>query len=135
VTSSELLILAAPSSKTASQALSPQTTILPHVTLIVQNLYCTPPNNFGIWKEYAYYPSYDPDAFVSAEDLYRPHISMIMAKQVIEEGQLEASVYTNKSIALLIDWQNSGSSAKSNIKVNCLIHDIILHSDFKLNQL
>ena len=60
---------------------------------------------------------------------------MIMAKQVIEEGQLEVSVYTNKSIALLIDWQNSGSSAKSNIKVNCLIHDIILHPDFKLDQL
>jgi hypothetical protein len=133
-TSSELLIPAAPSSETAS--LSSQATVLPRVTLIVQNPYCTPPNNFGIWKEYLYRPSYDPDAFVSAEDLYRPHISTIMAKQVEEEqSEASASPYTNKSTALLIDWQSSGSSAKSNNEVNHLIHDIILHPDFQLDQL
>jgi hypothetical protein len=100
---------------------------------LVQNPYCTPPNNFGIWKEYRYRPSYDPDAFVSAEDLYRPHTSTIVANQVQEE-QLEASAYTNKSTALLVDWQNTGSSAKSNTEVNRLVHEVFLHPDFQLDE-
>ena len=57
-----------------------------------------------------------------------------MAKQVQEE-QSEASVYTNKSTALLINWQNSGSPAKSNNEVNRLICEIILHPEFQLDQL
>jgi len=113
--------------------LSPQAPILPRVTLLVQNPYCTPPNNFGIWKEYRYRPLYDPDAFVSAEDLYRPHTSTIVANQVQEE-QLEASAYTNKSTALLVDWQNTGSSAKSNTEVNRLVHEVFLHPDFQLDE-
>jgi len=100
-------ILATP--ETAS--LSTQAPILPRVTLLVRNPYNTPPNNFGIWKEYCYRPSYDPDAFISAEDLYRPHTSTIVAKQVQEE-QLDMSLYTNKSAALMVDWQNTGSAAK-----------------------
>jgi len=44
------------------------------------------------------------------------------------------SLYTNKSTMLMVDWQNTGSAAKSDIKVNRLIHDV-LHSDFQLDQL
>jgi len=109
--------------------LSPQVTALPRVTLIIHNPYCTPSNNFGIWKEYLYRPSYDPDAFVLAEDLYCPHISTIMTKPVQEE-QSEASAYNNQSTALLIDWQNSGSPAKSNNEVNRLVREILLHPEF-----
>ena len=59
-----------------------------------------------------------------------------MAKQDSDqEEQLETSVYTNKSTMLVVDWQNSGSTAKSNYKVDCLIHEVILHPDFQLNQL
>ena len=77
---------------------------------------------------------YDPDAFISAEDLHRPHTSTIMVKQVQKE-QLESSLYTNKSAVLIVDWQNTRSPAKSNVEVNHLIHNIILHPDFQLDQL
>jgi hypothetical protein len=101
---------------------------------LVQNPYSIPSNNFGIWKEYCYHPSYDPDTFISTEDLHHPHTSTIMVKQVQEE-QLESSLYTNKSAALIVDWQNTRSPAKSNVKVNHLVHNVILHPDFQLDQL
>jgi len=73
---------------------------------------------------------------VSGEDLYRPHTSTIMAKQDLDqEEQLETSVYTNKAAALVVDWQNSGSTAKSNYEVDRLVHEVILHPDFQLDQL
>jgi len=131
--SSELSILATP---TQTASLSSQAPILPHVILLVHNLFCTPPNNFGIWKQYLYRPSYDLDAFVSGEDLYRPHTSTIVAKQDQEEQlPVETSVYTNKSTTLVVDWQNSSSPAKSNKEVNRLVHKVILHLDFQLDQL
>jgi hypothetical protein len=48
---------------------------------------------------------------------------------------LESSLYTNKSAALIVDWQNTGSPAKSNVEVNHLVHNVILHPDFQLDQL
>jgi len=59
---------------------------------------------------------------------------MIVAKQVQEE-QLDTSLYTNKSAMLMVDWQNTGSAAKLDIEVNHLIHDVLLHPDFQLDQL
>jgi hypothetical protein len=105
--------------------------------LLVQNPFSTRPNNFGIWKEYLFCPSYNPDACMSAEDLYRPHMSTIIAQQVQEDDSedLEMSVYTNKSAGLVVDWQNTGSSVKSNIKINHLVHKVILHPEFRLNDL
>jgi hypothetical protein len=121
--------VATASSETAN--LSPEPAILPRITLFVQKPFRTLPNNFGIWKEYRRRPSYDPDAFLSAEDLYRPHTSTIVTGQVQEE---EMSVYTNKSAGLLVDWQNTGSSAKSNNEINRLVHEVILHPDFRLDE-
>ena len=73
---------------------------------------------------------------MSAEDLYRPHMSTFIAEQAQEDSKvLQTSVYTNKTAKLVVDWQNTGSSAKSNNKINCLVHDIILHPEFQLNQL
>jgi hypothetical protein len=99
------------------------------MTLIVHNCYQTTPNSFGLWKEYLYQPSYDPDAFISPKDLHRPHTSTIVPD---EEEKLEAtskfgSVYHNKIMELLLDWQNSGSSTKSNEELNQLVHTILLY--------
>ncbi len=44
------------------------------------------------------------------------------------------SAYTNKSAGLIVDWQNTGSSVKSNNKINCLVHKVILHPDFQLDK-
>jgi hypothetical protein len=34
-----------------------------------------------------------------------------------------------------LNWQNSGSSAKSNDKLNCLIKEVLLHPKFKRDKL
>jgi len=45
------------------------------------------------------------------------------------------SVYINKSAGLVVDWQNTRSSVKSINKINCLFHKVILHLEFRLNNL
>jgi hypothetical protein len=128
-----------------SEAAQPAPAI-PHVSLIVRNRFCTAQNSFGLWKEYLYRPSYDPDAFISVEDLYRPHTSTTAATGLVpndeiydsdSKGQhLKDSIhYGNKSVKLLLDWQNTGSSAKSNEEVNRLVHSVLLHPDFQLGVL
>ena len=45
------------------------------------------------------------------------------------------SVYTNKTAGLVVNWQNTGSSVKSNNEINHLVHEVILHPEFQLNNL
>jgi hypothetical protein len=35
----------------------------------------------------------------------------------------------------VIDWQNSGSLAKSNEEINRLVHDVLSHPEFRLDEL
>jgi len=102
------------------------------VSLIVFNWFQTAANNFSLWKDYLYCPSYDPDAIISIEDLYHPHMSAVLPWRVQTE---ETSPYTNKSVELLLNWQNSGSSVKSNDKLNHLIKEVLSHPEFKLHEL
>jgi hypothetical protein len=81
-----------------------------------------------------YRPSYDPDAFLSVEDLYHPHTSTIVPDK--EETHLKpdrSAHYSSKSAELLLDWQNTGSSAKSNEEVNRLVHAVLFHPEFQLD--
>jgi hypothetical protein len=116
----------------------PETAVIPHVLrLIVWNQFQTTPNTFGLWKDYLYHPSQDPDAVIMAEDLYRPGPNTSM-DSTIDLGLHEMEVpspYKNKSIKLVIDWQNSGSSAKSNGKINHLVRNVLCHPDFHLEEL
>jgi hypothetical protein len=100
----------------------------------VRNRFQTPINAFGIWKEYLYRPSYDPDAGISAKDLYHPHPSA-SAISVDDDREEESSGYSSKSVQLLLDWQNTGSSTKSNDEINRLVHDVLFHPDFRLGEL
>jgi hypothetical protein len=114
-----------------------ETAVIPHVLrLIVQNQFRTSPNAFGLWKDYRYRPSQDPDAFILPEDLYRPNTS---ADSTIDPGlqhEMEASSpYKTKSVELVMNWQNTSSSAKSNEEINWLVRDILHHPDFRLDKL
>jgi hypothetical protein len=89
------------------------TSVISRVSLIVRNPFRTAENSFGLWKQYMYRPSYDPDAFISVEDLYRPHISTNLPDDEEMHSELEESThYSSKSAELILDWQNTGSSAK-----------------------
>jgi hypothetical protein len=105
----------------------------------VWNRFQTNINVFGLWKDYRYRPLQDPDAFISPEDLYRPNTSNTADSTTVpglhDMVVSSPSPYKTNSIKLVIDWQNTGSSAKSNEEINHLVHDVLHHSDFRLGEL
>jgi hypothetical protein len=111
---------------------APSLRILPRINLIVRDTFRTVLNSFGIWREYWHRPSYDPDAFVSVDDLARPHSS---SHSVESPDLLPDRGYRNKSISLLINWQNDGDTTKSDSSINKLVKEVLLHPDFHLSDL
>jgi hypothetical protein len=112
------------------------TSIVPRVSLIVRNPFRTTKNSFGLWKEYMYRPSYDPDAFISADDLYRPHTSAVVPQADDEDEHLDYSaLYSSKTVELLLDWQNTGGSGKSDEELNRLVRAVLLHPEFEVDAL
>ena len=113
------------------------TSIVPRISLIVRNPFRTAENSFGLWKEYMYRPSHDPDAFISVEDLYRPRTStaVIPGDEKTHSEPEYSTHYSSKTAELILDWQNTGSSAKSNEEVNRLVHTVLLHPEFQLDAL
>ncbi|RDB20855.1 hypothetical protein Hypma_012075 [Hypsizygus marmoreus] len=65
--------------------------------LLVQNQFQTAVNSFGLWRDYLYRPSYDPEAFISPEDF--------------------------------------GGSGKSDQEINRLVEDVLLHPEFRAEDL
>lgn len=126
----EAPIPVAPRSPSESQQLRP-----PRISLLVRNYYQTNPNTYGLWKQYMYRPSYDPDASIMPQDLYRPHWSTFSLVDSQPEVNNEALRYKNKTVQLIMDWQNTGRSIKSNEEVMRLVHDVMLHPDFSLDEL
>jgi hypothetical protein len=127
--------IAAPSVSTPTE-----TAVVPRVLrLIVRNRFQTNINAFGLWKDYRYRPSQDPDAFISPEDLYRANTSNTADSTAVpglrDTVVSSPSPYKTNSIKLVIDWQNTGSSAKSNEEINRLVCDILRHPDFRLGKL
>ena len=111
---------------------APSQRILPRITLIVRDTFKTVLNSFGIWREYWHRPSYDPDAFVSVADLTRPHSS---SHSVESPDLLPDRGYRNKSVSLLMNWQNDGDTTKSDGSVNKLVNEVLLHPDFQMSDL
>ena len=106
--------------------------ILPRINLIVRDTFKTITNSFGIWREYWHRPSYDPDAFNSIADLARPHPSSI---SVESPDLLPDRGYRNKSVSLLMNWQNDGDTTKSDGSINKLVNEVLLHPDFQMSDL
>jgi hypothetical protein len=107
----------------------------PRISLLVRNYYRTEPNTYGLWKQYMYRPSYDPDAFIMPQDLYRPHLSTFAPIGAQPEINDDVLRYKNKTVQLIMDWQSTGSSIKSNKEVTRLVHDVMLHPDFTVDEL
>ncbi|RDB16223.1 hypothetical protein Hypma_003115 [Hypsizygus marmoreus] len=108
-----------------------------HIFLLVRNRFQTTVNSFGLWRDYLYHPSHDPDAFVSPEDLYRDrhHVAEPHFEASAIEDHQPAHPHANESIALLSQWQNSGSSSKSDQEMNRLVNDVLLHPEFRAEDL
>ena len=127
---------ASSSSPTASMSIPSEAAVVQRVTLVIRNRFQTAPNTFGLWKEYLYQLSYDPDTFISPEDLHCPHTSTIVHhEEGTEKETEEVSVYSNRISKLLMNWQNSFSNQKSNQETTCLVCSVLLHLQFQLADL
>jgi hypothetical protein len=90
---------------------------------------------FGILREYLHRPSYDPDAFVTPEDLANfpvepstPHISS--GHRFTPPWPFE-----NMLKYLLMTWYHSGSAQKTEQELSRLVKDVIGAPEFKTEDL
>ena len=71
------------------------------------------------------------------EDLYQPHLSTFDAiggqPEMIDRHP--GFPYKNKTVQLIMEWQNTGSPNKSNEEVTRLVRDVVLHHDFSVDDL
>jgi Plavaka transposase len=109
------------------------TAALPRLLLIVRNRLRTATNAFSLLREYLYRPSFDPDSFVHEEDLYR--VGGTDPVFIPPPSPPPSPVHRNKSVEMLMNWKDSGTSTKSDAEVNRLVNSVLLDPNFKLEDL
>jgi len=91
---------------------------------------------FGLWREYQHRPSYDPDSAVDADNLANLNTgNSDLHPSLAEHDPDSEPVHKNSTVERLINWQNTGSTSKSNNEVNRLIKDVLCHPDFSVDDL
>ena len=114
----------------------PQTGNITRIRLIVRNTIRTAANTFGLWREYQHHPSYDPDSIVDANKLANLNTNNSDPyPPPLEHDPDSEPVHKNSTIESLINWQNTGSTSKSNNKINRLVRDVLCHPDFSVEDL
>jgi len=114
----------------------PQTTCITRIRLIVRDTIRTAANMFGLWREYQHRPSYDPDSAVDADNLANLNTgNSDLHPSLAEHDPDSEPVHKNSTVERLINWQNTGSTSKSNNEVNRLVKDVLRHPDFSVDDL
>jgi hypothetical protein len=115
----------------------PQTANITQIQLIVHDTIWTAPNMFGLqWHEYQHCPSHDPDSTIDANNLANLNTKNTdLHSSPAEDNPDSETVHRNSTIKSLINWQNTGSTSKSNNEVNRLVKDVLHHPDFSVNDL
>ena len=110
---------------------------LPRVYLMVTDPLKTIANSFGLFRQYFFHPSYDPDALVDPGDLSNILTSTTppAPPQPEEANQSPPWPFSNMSIWRLMDWMNTGSRSKSEGEVNRLVNSILNAPDFSVKDL
>jgi Plavaka transposase len=110
------------------------TAVLPRrLRLIVRNRLRTATNSFGLFREYLYRPSFDPDSFVPNDDLHR--VGGTSPASISMPPPPSTPVHRNESVEMLMNWKDSGTSSKSDAEVNRLVTDVLLDPNFKVKDL
>lgn len=106
------------------------------VFLIVRDTIRSSANRFGIWRLYPDRPSFDPDAFLSAEDVSNRHTSDVNLVSISPTPSRPPAPWPFSSMTVynLINWAFTGSSRKSSGELNKLVK-IIASDDFTPNDL
>jgi hypothetical protein len=118
----------------------PQTGYITRVRLIVRDTIQTAANTFGLWREYQHRPSYDPDSIVDADTLADTLANLNTDNSdpypsLLEHDPDSEPVHKNSTIESLINWQNTGSTSKSNNEVNRLVRDVLRRPGFSVEDL
>ena len=96
-------------------------------------------NKFWIAREYRHCPSYDPDTFVSLNDLSShpdPFLSPTQAHpSPVQHERPPPWPWANMTISRLVTWALTGSPQKSAPEVTRLVQDVLQHPDFSLEDL
>ena len=105
---------------------------VPPVYLIVTNPLKTAVNSFGLFRQYFFRPSHDPDALVDQSDLSN---LAAQAPPPPPSGPNKASrdppwPFANMSVWRLVRWMSTGSSSKSEGEVDRLVNDVLKAPDF-----
>jgi hypothetical protein len=110
---------------------------LPRVILHVRDWMRTDCNTFNILREYAHRPSYDPDSFLSEDDLsnYPGQCPSNSAESAPPSLRPPPWPFQNMSIYLLMEWMITGSNKKSIGEVDRLASDVLGSKDFNLEDL
>ena len=110
--------------------------VITRIRLIVRDTIRTTANVFGLWREYQHRPSYDPDSAVDTDDLADMNAGNFdLRTSPAEQNHDSEPVHRNSTIESLINWQNTGSTSKSNNEVNRLVKDVLCHPEFSVNDL
>lgn len=115
---------------------APPYSILPCVILHVFDSFHTSFNVFSIAHEYRHHPSYDPDSFLTIDQLtnmtYEPSSNGMHVPDVLPPPP-PPWPWKNMGIWQLMTWMMTGSRRKSKAEVTRLIHEVIKSEDFNHN--
>ena len=117
----------------------PPPSTLPRVILHVFDSFQTSLNRFGISREYRHRPTYDPDAFVSVDQLsnVRPDKDLESSSsfEVASSPKPPPWPWQNMSIWRLMSWKLTGSRHKSEAEVTRLVKEVLMAEDFSVEDL
>ena len=113
--------------------------LLPRVILHVFNTFCTTFNRFGIARQYQHQPSYDPNAFVSIDQLSNvhngePNDPSVFVPPTSLTPPPPPWPWKNMSIWKLMTWMLTGSRRKSEAEITRLA-ETLQSSDFDCRDL
>ena len=110
---------------------------LPRVILHVRNSMRTSLNDFSILREYPHRPSYDPDAFISEDNLsnYHDQCPADLQEPALQPASSPPWPFRNMSIYLMMQWMITGGNKKSVGEIDRLAKDVLGSTSFKLEDL
>ena len=110
---------------------------LPTVYLMVTNPLKTAANSFGLFRQYLFHPSHDPDSFVNPSDLSNlaAHAPLPLPPISKDASRDPPWPFANMSVWRLMHWMNTGSKSKSEGEVDRLVDGVLNAPDFHTGDL
>lgn len=115
----------------------PLTRRVRRVILLVRESLVTQANRFGLFREYHYRPTSDPDSLLNPEDLanFSTQPSSTATQASSTHIRPPPWPFNNMTTYRVMEWMNTGSNQKSEKEVDRFVEDVIQAEDFKKEDL